>query len=1225
MPFELPNQAHNPSANDILKNLSTAYIASEQEVIAQLQNALNLSVQQKSSIRSSTVSLVSQCREEAGQGALFDQFLQEYGLSTQEGVTLMRLAEALIRTPDSDNATALIRDKLLAGDWKQHAFASPSLAVNGATIGLRLSASWIRLTGGPQASSLLARLGDQVLLFAVKRAMGIMSGHFVLGRTIDHAIANSNAYEKSGSTFSYDMLGEGAHTQADADHYLEAYLTAANAILKKSSSYSCLKDAPGISVKLSALHPRYEYNKRDSCVPALVQSILKIARLAKEGNFGLTIDAEEAERLEISLEIVEELLRIPELSGWDGLTIVVQAYQKRAPFTIAWLAQTARDLDRKIAVRLVKGAYWDMEIKRAQVLGLKDYPVYTRKENTDLAYLACVKALFSASDVIFPQFATHNAQTAAAVIELAGNNKNYEFQRLHGMGPQLHKNLMEVSGVKSRIYAPVGKYKDLLPYLVRRLLENGANSSFVNKMLDPDVPVETLAIDPTDQVNMNVSAEHPKIPAPRNILDGKRLIAKGWDYTQRSTSHELENAVNKPVARQASSLVDGRDVVGQVVKIMSPQDTSKLVSTVQFGNEKSIIQAIDACNQSGWKYATSQQKQTVLLRAADLLEEDANTFFALCVQEAGKSIADAVAEVREAVDFCRYYADQLTTPHMSNRLPHGNIACISPWNFPLAIFLGQVVAALAAGNNVIAKPAEQTPVIAYRAVQLLHRAGIPHNALHLVLGGADIGTALVSSIDIHGICFTGSTHTAKKIASTLAETNRPILPLIAETGGLNAMIIDSTALIEQAVADVVASAFQSAGQRCSACRIVCIQDSIADDFIKMLSGAMDLLDLGDPAHASTDVGPVIDHTAQNMLNSYIADGRKKWSVIGETPHHSDANLGHFVAPIAFEIASINELSEEKFGPVLHVLRFKAKGLEKMVQDINALGYGLTMGQHTRIDSRVSDLIRNAQVGNLYINRNQIGAVVGVQPFGGEGLSGTGPKAGGPLYLRRLSRSHSNETKVPVNLSADWGRMETPAISHNLQALTSNAIACMREWSIAKAQGLLLRCSTLFSKGIDVQTSVFLADKILLPSPTGEINELSYYPRGIIVCCADDFKTLEKQILKCLSTGNGVFVFTNFTEEKSITYLQDQLVKNGLPKEFFNLLPLSLLHTTISLDIDGAVIDGEYRDAVAKYLCTKGGPILPCLSVDDDIDRFVTERTVTINTTAAGGNASLLAM
>ncbi|MFC7290566.1 bifunctional proline dehydrogenase/L-glutamate gamma-semialdehyde dehydrogenase PutA [Hirschia litorea] len=1234
MPFDMPTNSQATSSEHLLAKLSEAYVAPEQDVVQALQNALDLSDAEKISIKERTISLVSKCRKESGQGALFDQFLQEYGLSTSEGVTLMRLVEALIRTPDSETAIALVRDKLLAGDWKKHVNKSPSLTVNGASFGLTLSSTWIRLTGGTLANNLLARLGDKVLLSAVKRAMGIMSSHFVLGRSIEHAIDNSIAYENRGSTFSYDMLGEAAHTQKDADRYLKAYLTAANAIARKSRDYPSIKDAPGISVKLSALHPRYEFSKRNLCVPALHASLAQIARIAKAGNFGLTIDAEEADRLEVSLEIVEAILKDPEFENWDGLTIVVQAYQKRAPCTIAWLAHTARSYNRKIAVRLVKGAYWDMEIKRAQTLGLEGYPVYTRKENTDLAYLVCAQALFVESDVIFPQFATHNAQTAAAVMELAGDNRNYEFQRLHGMGPQLHENLIKVSGVKSRIYAPVGEYKDLLPYLVRRLLENGANSSFVNKLLDPEVPIESLAVDPSDQVRSNKSSTHPKIPHPRDILDGNRRIARGWDHTQRATSNMLETASEFDAPLTVASFIDGRDVTGKPLRIVSPFDTSKPIATAHLATEECIAYALDACAQSKWKHATPEQKNVVFNRAADLLEAEAHSFFSLCVHEAGKTLPDAIAEVREAVDFLRYYGHQITTPDMQDREPLGNVACISPWNFPLAIFLGQVVASLAAGNNVLAKPAEQTPVIAYKAVQLLYRAGIPHNALHLILGeGATIGSALVASSEVDGICFTGSTNTAKRIASTLASTKRPLTPFIAETGGMNAMIVDSTALIEQAVTDVLASSFQSAGQRCSACRIVCVQDSIADEFISMLAGAMHELKVGNPALLTTDVGPVIDHPAEDMLKKYIAEGRSKWKVIGEAltdPNPLCLNQGHFVTPIAFEIHSISELNEEKFGPVLHVIRFKSSELDQTIRAINALGYGLTMGQHSRIDSRVTRTAKISNVGNTYINRNQIGAVVGVQPFGGEGLSGTGPKAGGPLYLRRLSTRKNSKRALVSNIKTQALNLShSSPMLERLQKATTLAAEHEHTWTITKAQRVLNDCRKEYPEVLEEIFSQIdslpLTKPLQLPSPTGETNTLTFHARGTLVCYSENVQELKMQVFKALYAGNSVIALASNRAKETIASLRVQLVKSGLPEAFFQIFEEELLQPALALNIAGAVIDGQMRDAAASHLCTKQGPILPCLSSQDEIHRFVIERTVTINTTAAGGNASLLAM
>ncbi len=1198
----------NKSLIGIKAQMAAQYTAPEQQVVEELNSIASLTSQQQRNITARTIGLIEDSRTQAGNGSLFDQFLQEYGLSTAEGVTLMRLAEALIRTPDFSNSAMLVRDKLGSGDWDAHIANSSSMRVNLATAGMQLSSFWINKTGGVNASNRLARLGDKVLLTGIEYAMGVMSGHFVLGNTIAKALKKSKSFHKQGYTFSYDMLGEAAHTSGDAERYFQAYLRAAHSIQKSLHKKNNIKSAPSISVKLSALHPRYELSQKHDCVPQLTEKLVQLAQIAKTGNFGLTIDAEECDRLEVSLTIIEYLLNRPELKDWDGLGIVVQAYQKRAPQVIAWLREIAQITNNKLSIRLVKGAYWDMEIKRAQELGLSDYPVFTRKENTDLSYLACAKLLFSAPEWIYPQFATHNAQTAASIIELAPSDAEYEFQRLHGMGPELHTNLMKMANVKSRIYAPVGQYRDLLPYLVRRLLENGANSSFVNQMLDPEVPAEDLATSPFDLINKNACAAHPKIPLPTGHLGPKRDTSKGWDFTQENTALELEKTPLLPIPSRVNSIINGLEVDGEETPVICPSSFDTQISTASFANSQDALNAIENCEKSDWANVSPIERSNRLMKAASLLEEEADSFFGLCVKEAGKSLPDAIAEIREAVDFCRYYAVEAQQTSHTSRRPLGTVVCISPWNFPLAIFMGQITAALAMGNTVIAKPAETTPVIAYNAVKLLHRAGIPTDALQLILGkGSEAGATLTSSNKVHGICFTGSTNTAKLISKTLADNGRPNTPLIAETGGMNAMIVDSTALLEQCVSDVVSSAFQSAGQRCSACRIVCVQDSIADDFITMLSGAMDLLNTGDPAQLSTDVGPVIDQSAFKMLQSYIEEGKSKWKTVGQTQLFENAHNGYYIPPTAFEIPCISELKEEKFGPILHIVRYSANKLEDLISEINALGYGLTLGAHTRIDARVESIAAQAKVGNLYINRNQIGAVVGVQPFGGEGLSGTGPKAGGPLYLLRLSQKEA--VKPPERNDALLDKTSSPFDASILLGMRKE----LSTWSVEKAKSI-------------VNFNIKLPSiEIHLPGPTGESNTLSIHARGILVCYAETPNNLHDQFEKTLLTGNGIIVAIPDALRPFTTELKSKYCNLGIPKKLINIQPDTQLKNILAQDIDGAVVDGKYSQSVADYLCRKEGPILPCLSLRDDIERFVIERTVTIDTTAAGGNASLLAM
>ncbi|MEM9880033.1 MAG: bifunctional proline dehydrogenase/L-glutamate gamma-semialdehyde dehydrogenase PutA, partial [Pseudomonadota bacterium] len=944
--------------------------------------------------------------------------------------------------------------------------------------------------------------------------------------------------------------------------------------------------APSISVKLSALHPRYELAQADICVPALTARLLDLASIAKAAGFGLTIDAEEVDRLELSLDIFKALLHAPELANWDGLGIVVQAYQRRAVPVIEWLVTEARAAGRSICVRLVKGAYWDSEVKRAQELGLESYPVFTRKENTDVNYLACARLLLDAPDCIYPQLATHNAHTAAAVLHMADASNRLEFQRLHGMGKEMHEVLCGSQGVTSRIYAPVGQHKDLLPYLVRRLLENGANSSFVNQLLDPQTPIETLIADPIAKAQAHDMAANPKLPSPRDQFGGKRLLAAGADLTQRHIADAKQAMLADHAPYKASSIIAGQEAGSVLHPVVNPANPAQQVGVYRAVTGADVAQAAVSAAQSSWPNMPAAARAQCLEKAADLLESDADSFLRLCVLEAGKTLPDAVAEVREAIDFCRYYALEAQQETMTQRSPLGVVACISPWNFPLAIFLGQVVAALSVGNTVLAKPAPQTPLIAHLAVKLLYTAGVPVDAVQLLLGdGAEIGTAMTRDPHIVGVCFTGSTATAKRIAKTLADTGRARIPFLAETGGINAMIIDSTALIEQAVKDVIASAFQSAGQRCSACRLVCVQADVADDFITMLSGAMEALSLGDPARLTNDIGPVIDAAAAQMINGYIAAAQTKFKAVG--PHVARTGETQFIAPAAFEIDRIGELEREVFGPVLHIYRFKSGALDGVVNEINALGYGLTMGLHTRLDDRVERVSGRAKVGNLYVNRNQIGAVVGVQPFGGEGLSGTGPKAGGPHYLFRLTQNTAPQPAV---------KGQAPAVYR----------------SVAEAFGLAVE---------DLPDAAVDRD-IVLPGPTGEKNTLTLHPRGTLLCFGgDDDVQRAGQLALALAAGNRVCVVDGTQPCRQV--LED--LAAALPKGMLEIVPYASAMQMLEGYVDGVLCDGAQVDGIANRLAMREGAIVPLLSACDIPQRFYHERTVSVNTTAAGGNASLLAM
>lgn len=1210
--------------------IAAYYTKEEALVLAEAIDITALSPSARASISADAQALVHQIRQNSKRPDIVDALLQEYGLSTDEGIALMRLSEALIRTPDFSSARELIRDKFSPADWASHSGKSPSTLVNQATSGLRFSSAWIKASGGVAAENLAAKLGDRVLTFAVEHAMGVMGKHFVLGRSIKEAAENALQLGGRRVKQSYDMLGEAAFTAKDAERYYSAYMRAALYLEKEGERYASVIDAPSLSVKLSALHPRYEFAQREKCISELTRKVTDLALIAKNSGFGLTIDAEEADRLETSLIIFRRLLRDPALGGWDGLGFVVQAYQRRAIPLVRWLIDETRFAKRKIAVRLVKGAYWDMEIKRAQELGLESYPVFTRKENTDVSYLACARLLLNAGECFFPQFATHNAHTAAVIKHMAGNNKPYEFQRLHGMGEALFQILSEQSGVGNRVYAPVGKHKDLLPYLVRRLLENGANSSFVNQLLNPEIGTDILAADPIEIAEKNSDASDPRIGAPRDLFFGRRLSAIGMDLTQENVAHEKQDIVQSRSPIKASSIIDGQNVGDATIDIVNPAQNNEIVGTVTTLGTDGVDIAINSAASSKWYANTSAKERADCLNAmADRLEAGMDEFIQLCVAEAGKTLPDAVAEVREAVDFCRYYALQAQEAQLTYRKPLGVVACISPWNFPLAIFLGQISAALVTGNTVVAKPAEQTPLIAYRAVQLLHAAGIPSDAVHLLLGdGAKLGSALTSHPNISGVCFTGSTATAKRIALSLADTGRATVPLIAETGGINAMIVDSTALLEQVVQDVVTSAFQSAGQRCSACRLVCVQDDIADPFIEMLAGAMQELAIGDPALLSTDVGPVIDPSARAMIDGYVSKMKEQFRVIAQTPRHDARNTGHFTAPIAFEVSKISELEREIFGPILHVVRFAADDLDRTVTEINKLGYGLTIGLHTRIDERVQHISKRVHVGNMYVNRNQIGAVVGVQPFGGEGLSGTGPKAGGPHYLGRLTKNSSAPPEIQTFVQTEKNEkltIDSDDIFRMIEVTQGAADAWATETTQEDRNQQVRHALSLVSPNYNrEQPEIFVDQSISLPGPTGETNTMTLYPRGVLVSFGAESKPVFlRQIELALSAGNGLIVAETLALQQFLQELEQ--VADALPA---NLLSFENYDTAISLithPIDGVIVDGEWRTRIADLVCRRDGPILPILSAFNKPERFYHERTLTIDTTAAGGNASLLAI
>jgi RHH-type proline utilization regulon transcriptional repressor/proline dehydrogenase/delta 1-pyrroline-5-carboxylate dehydrogenase len=969
--------------------------------------------------------LVEAIRAKSGGLGGIEDFLREYSLSTREGLALMVLAEALLRVPDAATADRLIEDKLATGDWTHHEVKSTALLVSASAWALGISARIIQPGETPEniLESLGKRLGLPAVRTATRQAMRLLGSHFVLGQSIEEAL--SRAADSREFRYSYDMLGEGARTTADAERYFLSYARAIEAI-GLTAGNARLPDRPGISVKLSALHPRYEAVSRERVLHELTPRVLELARHAKKHDLNFTVDAEEADRLELSLELIGKVAADPSLAGWEGFGLAIQAYQKRAGAVIDWAHDTAAALGRRLMVRLVKGAYWDTEVKRAQERGLPDYPVFTRKAMTDLCYMACVTKLLAARPVLYPQFATHNALTVASVIEEAGGVEGYEFQRLHGMGEALYAALIEETAVACRVYAPVGGHEDLLAYLVRRLLENGANSSFVSVAADPSVPVAEILKRPQAWIADASHARHPHIPLPRDLY-GARKNSAGVEFGDRASLEALLAEVRdaKPDT-EAAPLVDGvvRDGTRRVV--VSPIDGATIGHVTE--GDAALASAAMAAAQAGfsaWATTPVGERAAALERAADAMEQARAGLIALLQAEGGKTLDDAVAEVREAADFCRYYASQARITLAPERMPgptgetndlvhrgRGAFVCISPWNFPLAIFTGQVAAALVAGNSVVAKPAEQTPLIAAEAVRMLHRAGVPKTALHLMPGAGDVGAALVADARVAGVAFTGSTEVARAINRALAAKDGPIVPLIAETGGINAMVVDATALPEQVTDDVIASAFRSAGQRCSALRLICVQEDVADRILEMIEGAARALVVGDPRDIATHVGPVIDKEAKEKLDTWIAAHARHVRF----RHDGAPSAGTYVPPTVIALERARDLTEEVFGPVLHVVRWRAAELDGLLDDIAANGYGLTLGIHSRIDETAERIVARLANGNVYVNRNMIGAVVGTQPFGGTGLSGTGPKAGGPNYLRRFA----TEQVVTVNTAAAGG-------------------------------------------------------------------------------------------------------------------------------------------------------------------------------------------------------------
>ena len=1210
----LPDSASVPdfsSLPPLRKAIINAFRQPETACVEALTPAATLTDEQNIAVTSIAGRLTETLRARRNPG-LVETLVQEFSLSTTEGVALMCLAEALLRIPDTATRDALIQDKIGESDWLSHVARGKPMFANAAAWGLALTGRLMgehdekRLSGA--LMGFVERNSMPVVRKAVDAAMRLMGEQFVLGQTIEQARRNSQKLEEQGFSYSYDMLGEAAYTAADAERYRQDYIRAID-VIGRSARGANVYERPGISIKLSALHPRYSRAQRDRVMNELLPIVQDLVLRARRYDIGINIDAEETERLDLSLDILEALCATPGLEGWNGIGFVVQAYGKRAPFALDFIIDLARRTNHRIMVRLVKGAYWDSEIKKTQVEGLSDFPVYTRKCHTDISYIACARKLLDARDVIFPQFASHNARTLATIYTLAGPDfhvGSYEFQCLHGMGEPLYRQVVGADKLNrpARIYAPVGTHKTLLAYLVRRLLENGANSSFVNQIGDTAIPVARLIEDPIEVARRYTpyGAPHSEIRKPQDMFAPERTNSAGVDLADERVLSELEAGIrNAPRTRDAGPIVLGKTIfTGPKQDVTNPADRRDVVGTVVWATPEVVTQAVDAAvkGQTAWAGTSPDDRAAILAKAADILEERHPALMALLGREAGKSLPNSVAEVREAVDFLRYYGATIRRDFNNDtHKPLGVVTCISPWNFPLAIFLGQVSAALAAGNAVIAKPAEETPLIAAEAVKIMHEAGVPVDVLHLLPGEGDVGAAAVADERVMGVMFTGSTMVAQLINLQLEgrriTTGQPV-PFVAETGGQNAMIVDSSALAEQVVVDVLASAFDSAGQRCSALRVLCVQEDCADHVLTMLRGAMDELRIGNPAELSCDVGPVITAEAAAGITKHIEVFRKRKAPVTSLNLPQDCANGSFVPPTLIEVHSIREIGPEVFGPVLHVVRYQRDRLDDLLNDINGTGYGLTFGLHTRLDSTVKHVLSRIDAGNLYVNRNTIGAVVGVQPFGGRGLSGTGPKAGGPLILRRLLA-------------------EVPAIEKAGVSQVTPEKTMWTDWLCGRGDVRAQKVSR------DCSGRSLFGEERVLPGPVGEQNLYRLTARGAVLCIPVTQEGLFDQISLALSGGNEVLILAPADLTGWIGTLPFRL------KPFIRLVASATAESC-------AVLLGEEDNAVfrqaRKELAEGNGPIVPAYLTGTSLphsESVLEEQSRSTNTTAAGGNASLMTL
>ncbi len=1201
----------HPQGN-LRQAITAAYRRDEAQCLAPLLEAATVTPQEKHSIATTARQLVNALRAKRNNTGV-ESLIQEYSLSSEEGVALMCLAEALLRIPDTATRDALIRDKIGGGNWLAHLGSNKPLFVNAATWGLVVTG---KLTSTANENGLtatltrlIARAGEPIVRRGVDIAMRLMGEQFVTGETIAEALHRAKALEQRGYRYSYDMLGEAATTAADAARYYASYENAIHAI-GKSANGRGLYDGPGISIKLSALHPRYTRAQADRVMSELLPRTRALAVLAKSYNIGLNIDAEEADRLELSLDLLEELSMDPALAHWNGLGFVVQAYGKRCPFVLDYIIDLARRYQRRMMVRLVKGAYWDSEIKRSQVDGLEDFPVFTRKAHTDVSYLASARKLLAAKADVFPQFATHNAQTLASIFHMAGNtfaSGDYEFQCLHGMGEPLYDEVVGLEKLNRpcRIYAPVGTHETLLAYLVRRLLENGANSSFVNRIGDTKIDVSELVGDPVDAVRSmpNPGAGHDQIASPPNLFSPVRKNSAGLDLSNEAALSSMSAELAKTVDRscKAVPLLAGGPVTRQTRPVSNPSDRTDVVGHVAEATKDDAINAVRhaATHAKIWSSKSVTERAACLDRAATAMQHQMVPLMGLIMREAGKTASNAINEVREAVDFLGYYAAEARRTLGPLNQPWGPVVCISPWNFPLAIFTGQVAAALVAGNPVIAKPAEETPLIAAAAIAILHGAGVPIEALQLLPGDGSIGAALVAAQETRAVMFTGSTDVARLINAELSKrvtpTGKPV-PLIAETGGQNVMIVDSSALAEQVVGDVIASAFDSAGQRCSALRVLCLQEEVADRIIEMIKGALQELKIGNTDRLATDIGPVISEEAATNINAHIQKMRALGHTVDQVPLHRSTATGSFVAPTIIEINALTDLGKEVFGPVLHIMRYKRDDILHVIDTINGTGYGLTFGLHSRLDETIADVTSRIQAGNMYINRNVIGAVVGVQPFGGRGLSGTGPKAGGPLYLARLVEN-------PPRTIVAGQTSEDPDLS------------ALAQWLDSKGES---RAATATRQAGHDSLAGYATE---LTGPVGELNTYALHPKGNFLLLPETAEGLFMQLASIVSTGNRAVISTTPTITTALKDLPGSLLSRLKIKSDWQ----------DETNIAGALIEGgpERVRSIGLALASQPGPLIVSHATSGSTpvpQHFLLEEVViSTNTAAAGGNASLMTL